>query len=259
MPNAQTTVVIGVDGCRAGWLAIVLAASGRWHHIQVFPKISDLWAQHQQARLILVDIPIGLREAGPQERLCDIAARHLLGPKRRSSVFPVPCRSAIYAADYQEACRINQHLTGRRLSRQTWNIVPKIREMDEFLAGNPQARTIIRETHPEVCFWSLAGRPMAHNKKTESGFWERKQVLRAVFPDSDTIINEALAVCKGAPVARDDILDALVVAVTALLGGMRLASLPEEPERDARDLPMEINYCIISNKTHHTGDQKRRC
>jgi len=154
----------------------------------------------------------------------------------------VPCRSAIYVATYQEACQINRRLTGRCLSRQTWNIVPKIREVDEFLAANPQAQAVIRETHPEVCFWAFAGHPMAYNKKTAAGFAERKSVLKAIYPDTDDIIKAALVTYKGISVARDDILDALAAAVTALLGDARLVSLPEEPERDARGLPMEIVY-----------------
>lgn len=41
-------------------------------------------------------------------------------------------------------------------------------------------------------------------------------------------------------VAWDDIIDALVLAVTAKLGHGRLHSLPTKPERDLFDLPMEI-------------------
>ena len=40
----------------------------------------------------------------------------------------------------------------------------------------------------------------------------------------------------------DDVIDALAGAVTGLVGVTRLRTLPETPERDARNLRMEIVY-----------------
>ena len=85
---------VGVDGCRAGWLAIGLETEGNWQ-VNMFSDVSRLWDYHRQASLILIDIPIGLKTGGKAERRCDPEARKLLGP-RRSSVFPAPCREAIY-------------------------------------------------------------------------------------------------------------------------------------------------------------------
>lgn len=162
-------MVVGADGCRAGWFAVTLTKDGPGRP-QIFLDVFNLWREHTEAASILLDIPIGLRESGPQERLCDLRARQLLG-RRGSSVFPVPCRDAVYAEAYPEACDINQHLTGRRLSRQTWNITPKIRQVDELLSGQASARLQIREVHPEVCFWALAGgHPMRHSKKKKSTY-----------------------------------------------------------------------------------------
>jgi len=89
-------VFVGVDGCRAGWLAIGLETEGNWQ-VNVFPDVSSLWNHHRGASLILIDIPIGLKASGKAERRCDPVVRKLLGP-RRSSVFPAPCRGAIYAS-----------------------------------------------------------------------------------------------------------------------------------------------------------------
>ena len=46
-------------------------------------------------------------------------------------------------------------------------------------------------------------------------------------------------------VAKDDILDALAAAVTGWLAGSgrgKLATLPSEPPKDAKGLPMEMVY-----------------
>ena len=49
--------------------------------------------------------------------------------------------------------------------------LPKIREVDSLLRESAKARRAVREVHPEICFWALAGgRPMRHSKKTERGF-----------------------------------------------------------------------------------------
>ena len=232
---------VGVDGCRAGWLAIGLEAGGSWQ-VDIFPDVSSLWRHHQEAFLILIDIPIGLKAQGRAERRCDPKVRKLLGP-RRSSVFPAPCRGAIYASSYQEACDINQQLTGKRLSVENWNIIPKIREMDCLLSDDTAARGCIREIHPELCFWGLAGRPMQHAKKRCEGLAERIQLLQSIYPQTVDIIDHALSTYRRKDVARDDILDALSAAVTGLMGRENLVSIPQEPEFDERGLRMEMVYC----------------
>ena len=232
---------VGVDGCRAGWIAIGLETEHDWK-VNTFPDVSSLWDHHRQASLILIDIPIGLKADGRAERRCDPQVRKLLGP-RRSSVFPAPCREAIYASSYQEACDINQRLTGKRLSVENWNIIPKIREMDCLLSDDASAKGRIREIHPELCFWGLAGRPMQHAKKRSEGLSERTQLLQSIYPGTADIIAHALSTYRRKDVARDDILDALSAAVTGLIGGQNLVSISQEPEFDERGLRMEMVYC----------------
>lgn len=232
---------VGVDGCRAGWLAIGLEAEGRWQ-VSVFPDAASLWEHHRGASLILIDIPIGLKTDGTVERRCDPQARKLLGP-RRSSVFPAPCRASIYASSYQEACDVNQRLTGKRLSVENWNIIPKIREIDCLLSDDAAVRRCIREIHPELCFLGLAGRPMQYAKKRSEGLSERTQLLQSIYPQTIDIIAHALSTYRRKDVARDDILDALAAAVTGLVGEKNLLSIPQEPEFDERGLRMEMVYC----------------
>lgn len=231
---------VGVDGCKKScWFAVILTEDGDWD-IEVFPDASHLLNRIDDSSLILIDIPIGLRERGDQERHCDIEARGRLKPKRASSVFPAPCRPAIYCKNYKEASDINEQMTGRRLSLQTWNIIRKIREVDNLLTNREFAKSRVRETHPEICFWAMAGHPMEHSKKTAEGCSERMQVLQSVYPNTKDIINRALSAYKRKEVTRDDILDALSAAVTATVGVQRFVSIPEKPEFDSRGLRMEI-------------------
>lgn len=238
-------VYIGADACKKGWFAVMLGEGNNWQ-LDIFPNISSLWNQCKQARLILIDIPIGLRESNSNERACDIEARKLLGRKRGSSVFPVPCRDAIYA-DIKQASEINKRMTGRRLSQQVYGIIPKIKQVDQLLTANATAKRHIREIHPEVCFWALnSGKPMKYSKKKEEGLLERKEVLLSVYPYSEDILTFAERKYLRKEVAGDDMLDALVAAVTASLGRRGLLTLPKNPEVDSEGLPMEMVYCPIS-------------
>ncbi len=236
-------LVVGVDGCKAGWVAISLAPD--FHgEVRVFPHFFALWEAFRQAASILVDIPIGLLDRGPGERRCDLEARKLLGWPRRSSVFRVPCRPAVYAATYDEAIRTNEELTGTRIFRATWNIVPKIRELDELLASVAGARQVVREVHPELCFWALqGGRPLGHSKKTAPGGAERFRVLASLCPSAPDML-AAFEPFRRHRVARDDLLDALAAAVTAYYGIEGLSVLPATPEADAHGLPMEMVFWL---------------
>lgn len=238
---------VGVDGCRAGWFAVALTETDSFGVFQ-FSKISDLWNYFCDGNTcvrILVDIPIGLidSKSNCKRRFCDIEARSLLRSNRQSSVFPTPCREAIYAKSYESACDINEEVTGKRLTKQTWGIVPKIREMNDFLIATDSAKEKIIEIHPEVCFWALAGKPMKYSKKESEGFIERKQLLQEICTSTDEIVQNALSKYRRKDVARDDILDALVASITAKLSFQRgLKSIPEIPEKDSQGLPMQVVY-----------------
>ena len=238
--------VVGVDGCRAGWFWIRLTDLGEWE-ADIEPSFGQIWTRWQQADAIFIDIPIGLRDSGHEERLCDRQARKALGRPRNSSVFPVPCRPSLHARGYRDACRINERCTGRRLSKQSWHIAGKIREVDALLQSHAQARALVREVHPEVLFWALNRcRCMKHSKRTEAGFGDRLRLLELRYPGSEGIVTTALNAFRRRSVGRDDILDALAAAITGRLGRGSLQSFPDCPERDATGLPMEIVYSMCS-------------
>lgn len=232
---------VGVDGCKVGWFWVGLGPD-EGYSLGVVESIRELLQQTEDPELVLVDIPIGLRTDSEEERECDKRAREALGQPRGSSVFPAPCRPAVYESNLDAASTVNKSRTGRGLSRQAVNLIPKIREVDTLLQESPEARQVVREIHPEICFWALNGRePMAEAKKNPEGLLERLDVLSTVDDRAGSIVAEALLGYPRSAVARDDVLDALAGAVTAVHPD-ELQTLPETPERDDEGFPMEMVY-----------------
>lgn len=209
--------------------------------VEIFETIDALWEHHHDASRILLDIPIGLPFS--RRRECDKTARRLLKAPRASSIFSVPCRPAVYAEHYESACDENRKALGAGLSIQTWCISRKIREVDEFLCDRPDARAIIRESHPEICFWAFAGgRAMSSSKKKREGQEERLDILSGIYPGAQEICNKALGATRRKDACVDDILDALVLAVTACEPQHRLSTIPPAPPKDQKGLSMEIVF-----------------
>jgi predicted RNase H-like nuclease len=231
----------GVDGCRSGWF-FVGKSEGRMT-LGVVDRLSKLIDMLPDSSAVFIDIPIGLHDSDGTARACDRLARRLLGRGRGSSVFPAPLRAILDAEDYESAVRHSRHLAGKGLSRQAFAIVPKVREVDELLSRCERARAMVREVHPELCFWAFAGgRPMVNRKKSRPGFEERMEVLESVLPNAREIAESALTQYKRREVARDDIADALVALATALSAPRALWTLPVNPPRDSLGLPMEMVF-----------------
>jgi len=234
------TAHYGVDGCKGGWVYAEL--SGKKIEFGVIEQLSALVEKVSSPSRIFVDIPIGLREGSEGARLCDQQARRLLSPFRSSSVFNAPIRPIISLEDYSQANVLSKKLSGKGLSKQSFAITPKIREVDQLMVSNKLARALIREVHPEVCYRGFAGpQPMRHSKKTKEGFQERLALLSRHHNGVEQAVDLALSHYPRKTVAADDILDALVCAITA---GMKdsWVTVPEVPEIDSKGLPMEMVY-----------------
>src|SRR5205814_2857583 len=132
------TTIAGIDGCRAGWLCIFQEPPGLRVGSKVFAMIADVFAAAPELDVLAIDIPIGLTEAGA--RACDVEARRRLGPGRGASVFPAPIRPALHAESYRAACDAAFRAQGKKLSKQSWAIYPKIRQVDELLCRRPEVR-----------------------------------------------------------------------------------------------------------------------
>jgi predicted RNase H-like nuclease len=236
-PQEGLMLVCGVDGCRAGWVAVTGEAAGDGlllREMTVHARFVDVLAAGAACEAIAVDMPIGLSDSGPRE--ADVLARRRLGRPGSSSVFPAPVRCVLATADYLEACSASFAACGRRLSRQTFNILPRIREVDACLGPADQARVI--EAHPEVTFRALnAWRALAAGKRKPAGAAERARLLRTVYNAAP----QAWLVPAGA--ARDDLYDAAAIAWTARRHARGEARrLPAQAALDARGLRMEIVY-----------------
>jgi len=155
---------------------------------------------------------MGLTDDSPRQ--IEPLIRPMLG-RKSSSVFPVPCRTAVYATDYAQACEVNQARYGKRISRQSWNICPKIREVDRFLLSHPDSVHTIGESHPELAFAILAGRELDTSKKTPAGIRQRLKILNRYRAGSSVVYDNALLVYPRKEVARDDVVDAMVLQIAA--------------------------------------------
>jgi predicted RNase H-like nuclease len=227
---------MGVDGCAGGWIAAWRRDARGEPGYRRVERLEELLVDALTPSVVAVDVPIGLLERGARQ--CDGQARRLLGA-RRSSVFTPPLRPMLGAASRRAASRVRHRLEGKGVSIQAWAIVPKIREVDRLLRGHPTWRGIVREAHPELCFFFLNGRrPLREPKKTAGGRAERVALL---------------ATWCGAAAARalderpklgcqaDDIVDALVLLWTAeRVERGEAVTLPARPPRDACGLRMEM-------------------
>jgi predicted RNase H-like nuclease len=237
----------GLDGCRAGWVLVTVpvtldAATGSGElpsfdparvGVRMVPRLEELGDHLDSGRLAAaaIDIPVGLPSCGP--RAADVEARGLLGP-RRSSVFPAPARRVLGALTYEDACARSRAACGKAISRQLFNILPKIQETDAMQTLARQERLV--EMCPELSLCFIAGAPMAHPKTTSEGRVERVEVLASVFGASVVALH---ATSPPAGARADDVLDAFAGAWTALRLAVG-AQFRLGGERDERGLRMEV-------------------
>lgn len=238
------TIGVGIDGCRAGWLVVLF--NGKDAQMQMLPQLSAFAELNIPPSPVWIDMPIGFVDAGPEGRECDRVARKYLSPIRHSSVFTPPCRAAVYA-EKSAASAVNFEHTGKKLSQQSLNIVPKIRELDRHLQQLAPAEQINwMEAHPEVVFAALnGGHPLEHKKKDAAGEEQRLRLIQPWFPDALEWMKAARNRYLRKEVLPDDIVDALVLAVMNHLvqsGNAFHRSFPSSPPTDQLGLPMQIVY-----------------
>lgn len=249
---------LGIDGAPDGWLAV--AYDDTTIEAELYDDITAVWAAYEdRAEVVLIDVPIGLRETDGRPRPCDAAARDRLSPHRHASVFSVPIRAAVHESEYAAGKAIQEAHTDRSIGVQTWQITDLIAEVDAFLRATPDAVGRVRESHPEVCFWALNGKePTAYSKTGQpaAAVWERIGILETVDPAA-VQLTRAISTDLDAEVGTDDVLDALVLAVSASQPTGALRTLPERwPAADPGDptgLPMEIVYPTPVTGTEQSG------
>jgi predicted RNase H-like nuclease len=240
------TFVAGADGCPPGWAVVLRDIMGRRPaEFVVCPDMAALLRHPRVPAMIAVDMPIGLPESvGAGGRGPESEVRPLLG-ERKSSVFSIPSRSAVYAEDFDAACEASLSTSDppRKISIQAFHLFPKIRQIDALLREDPGLLLLLKECHPEVAFMRMnGGAPLAEPKKVKSsvhepGIAERKRLLREAAG-----YDEAFLDTKPPPgVGIDDFIDACACAFVAeKLAKGQATSFPAKPERDSHGIPMAI-------------------
>lgn len=193
----------GIDGCRSGWIMALGGPTGPLIEVSRFDSLLEL---KDKADLIAIDMPLGLRQGPP--RRADAEARALLG-LRRSCVFSVPHRDAVSFSDYREANQWSKTTGFGGISKQAWNIVPKMREAAEAAAAGDHP--IWAESHPEMAFKRLAPETVLAPKACALGHSQRRALLQVAGIDPGPF----LGAWRRSAVAPDDILDACVLLLTA--------------------------------------------
>jgi predicted RNase H-like nuclease len=231
--------IIGIDGCRAGW-CVAISHEDKVE-LRMERSLNALVPQFFHAKRVWIDMPMGLG-GKEKQRTVEQEMRNLLKPFRHTSVFSPPVRNALNAKSYEEAKSIQKAYTGKAISIQTWNIHPKIQELDTLLIKYPAFQSIFFESHPEMCFmrWN-DDKPLVEGKSSNPGLEKRKEILRKIIPDFDAVFENAMQQFPRKWVKADDILDALI-----LMGNARLsknANMISNPmPQDEQGIPIRIVY-----------------
>ena len=195
--------IIGLDGCSAGWVSASKNLKTSKVELRLIDRLEQINQIYDEPKIIAIDMPVILQN-GP--RSVDQKARKLLG-RRASTIFSAPAKNALIINDYILASAENFKLTGKKLSVQSFNLFPKIREVQSFLKTHPKIN--IFESHPELAFMNLNNNQvLSQKKKDKEGFEIRAKLINKIFKNFRFDRYRALYPKKF--VNDDDILDAFV-------------------------------------------------
>ena len=233
-------LIAGVDGCRGdSWIAIEKELGRSDVHVRLFKSSGALFDREPLPDLIAIDIPIGLSDDGSRE--CDRLVRSMLG-RRASSVFPAPIRAVLNETSYPRACELSFERSGKKISKQTWAIVPKILQIDTLIRNDRRLLDRVAEVHPELSFaeWNH-GVPMTHPKSTLLGRNDRLRLIESHFGHG--LFESLRAQVAVRDVADSDLLDAFAALFTAdRIAKSTAQSLPSSPLVDRFGIPMKIAF-----------------
>ena len=221
------TTVIGIDGCRAGWITAKIL-DNQLISFQIIENLNDDYLKQSNLTHIGIDIPLQLSHTG--KRLAEIEARGLL-KKRACTIFSPPTLNALRAKNYIDACEVNFKECGKRISKQSWNLFPKIKEAHKFLENNSISKLEVFEVHPELSFMAMNDMNLIEaSKKTETGKEIRIKLIQKFFPNFsfESVRNQY----KKNQVLDDDILDSISVLWSTQRIVDNIAQfVPKDPEK----------------------------
>lgn len=225
---------VGIDGCRGGWITAAIC-NGKLD-IYKFDSLYEI-TDELPFDTCLIDMVIGLQGNVEQVRPDGMARKILKG--RASTVFPAPCRKAVYGETKGERLQANVEVLHKRFTSQTDAIIPKIREVDEFLQSNVRYKNRLQESHPVVCFARLNGEVLLTSKHDVGGVRERSAILANYLPEvTEAWVTETAGKLK---CNADDITDSVCLAVVANLHMQgKTERIPPEPMMDDTGLLMQM-------------------
>ena len=222
--------VVGIDGCRGGWVAVALA-DGTFAGHGSATSLADVLAMvldggTDPEAVVGIDMVLGVMET--TWRAADAAARRMLGA-RRSTVFAVPPRQVWEQDCYADANRVCRELTAKGFSVQAWHLRAKLLEAAAYRRGCGHR---LYEVHPELAFMAMAGgQALAESKHTAAGRKRRHELL-----------SQAGIAIRADPLTAD-LLDAAAVAWSALrIANGTAVTLPDPPQHDRDGREIAIRY-----------------
>ena len=227
--------IAGIDGSKGGWVC-VSGYENNYKELK-FEKLKEFNdIKSKNFNLVLVDIPIGLdidlKKGG---RIVDkLARKELLTNK--SSIFNAPSRLVLEAKNYEEANKINKN-KGMGLSKQSWNLVKKIKEVDEFIKNSN--KTMIFESHPEIIFQVMKKDKVSTKKKNDEGIIERRNLLEK--NGFNKVFLEKNLLAKDSFYKKDDFIDAcsLFWSANRVIASIEV-KIPNDIVLDSEGIIMQI-------------------
>jgi predicted RNase H-like nuclease len=252
--DQDATWLAGVDGCSSGWIVVFGRADGEIKPPRVVSRFDEIVLAPERPSIIAIDVPIGLPERSPVKgRQAESAVRALLGD-RKSSVFRIPSRGAVYASVAPEpadarkrffhACKIARETSedNKGFSKQSFYILEKVVEVDTLLRNDRKLATHVFETHPELAFVKMnGGVALNEPKKKKSRAYPPGLALRRNLLATAGIPRVLLDARPPKGAAGDDMIDAFACLITARrIHAKDARCYPENPPRDEYGLPMAI-------------------
>ena len=199
--------LIGIDGTSSGWIASIGSSNNKCVSIITFSENLNKILSDYPNSVVVIDMPTELNKKN-YLRECDVLAKRYLGKSFQSSIFIPPLKRVLDCADYQEANMLSKKLTGKGLSKQSWNLKSKIIEVQ----GISKLSNKIYEGHPECSFKMLKNETLKAKKKSVLGIFERLSILKKAGLDP---LSLSLHLESTPTIKIDDVLDSMVLFITA--------------------------------------------
>lgn len=262
-PFNKATSVVGIDGCRSGWVGVFIRATevdiahrnyqaGQSGVELAFTPKLEAWLPRLAGAWVFLDQPIGLPGLSRPYREVDRQARQKLGKAGRGRVFSPPSREVLGLSSHAEASAAQKRASGVGISIQAWNLAPKLREVDmlaqrhrELFPRGWQDAPGIYEAHPELMMAGLrGGLPVAESKRTAHGQRIREETLESFRRGIIEDLRSQRQAFSGKVMAWDDVIDAAILAIAAEVwnhDAERRGILPAgEGPVDEAGLPMQM-------------------